>query len=328
MDDTSLANAKPTEPATADSTSASGAPWPLGRFDRNARLAFDTPRLPEATTAWLHVVSAASTLAVARGTLELSGRFLADGHRVLIVDGGPRLKLHDRFDRDARWGVTECLTGELPVLGLVQELGRLGLYLLAHGTPARRTHWPQMGRLLEEARPFFGRAVLALQPDAPSAIGDALAGWHLEGWWAEPGKSRREATKLADRLRIHLSDLDLEPMPDAKLETLDVRLWTLTALGGRAGAALEPAAPKVPSEPLDVLVAPVAPPAPERFTTSAALASQPIIVEPAASVPAAVECDPRVRERLRFLLWMRRVHAEGARPETAPPPVPAGVAGA
>ena len=74
-------------------------------------LAFDTPRLPESTSAWLHVVSGASHLAVARGALELAGRFLAAEHRVLIVDGSPRLKLHRRFDREARWGVTECLTG-------------------------------------------------------------------------------------------------------------------------------------------------------------------------------------------------------------------------
>jgi hypothetical protein len=309
MDDASLPHSNPT-PAGSGSP---GLPSFGGRearratrSARRARLAFETPRQPEATSAWLHVVSGASHLAVARGALELAGRFLAGGHRVLIVDGGPRLKLHDRFDREARWGVTECLTGEMPVLGLVQELGRLGLYLLAHGMPARRTEWPQMGRLLDEARPHFGRVVLAVEPDAPSALGEALAGWHLEGWWAEPERGRRRAVRLADRLRIHLSNLDLEPMPDAKLETLDVRLWTLTALAARAPEASPAPSPPAPVEGDPGLSAP---------------AHVPTIV-------ATVEGDPRVRERLRFLVWMRRVHTEGSRPDRARPPLAAGVSGA
>ncbi|MEK7824349.1 MAG: hypothetical protein AAB290_04835 [Candidatus Eisenbacteria bacterium] len=253
---------------------------------RRARLTFEVLRLPETTGAWLHVVSGPSATAVARGALELAARFLSGGHRVLIVDGGPRLQLHDRFDREARWGVIECLTGEMPVLGLVQDVGRLGLYLLAHGVPARRTHWPQLGRLMDEARPHFGRAVLALDADAPAAIGEALAGWQLEGWWAERGRATRPAARLADRLGIHLSDLDLVAMQDAKLEALDVRLWTLTAL--RAGVGT-PAAPATDPAP----VAPVAVP----------------------TVATTLDCDLRVRERLRFLLWMRHIQTEGQRPD-------------
>src|SRR6185503_6901181 len=142
------------------------------------------PRVPEGTSAWLHVVSGQGVEGIARGAFELAARFLARGDRVLLIDAGPRLHLHERFERESRWGVVECLTGRLPVLGLVQDTGRLGLYLLAYGTPARRTHWPQLGRLLDEARPHFARAVVAIETDAPPVIGEALGGWHLEGWWA------------------------------------------------------------------------------------------------------------------------------------------------
>ena len=82
------------------------------------RLGAVTPRDPEATGAWLHVVSGASVPALSRAVFELAARFLAAGHRVLLVDGAPRLRLHDRFDREARWGVIECLRGEFPALGL------------------------------------------------------------------------------------------------------------------------------------------------------------------------------------------------------------------
>jgi hypothetical protein len=256
-------------------------------------------------------VSGASPVTVARGALELAARFLSRGQRVLIVDGGPRLHLHDRFDREARWGVIECLTGEMPVLGLVQDVGRLGLYLLAHGIPARRTHWPQLGRLMDEARPHFGRAVLALDAEAPAAIGQALAGWHLEGWWAERGRATRRATRLADRLGIHLSDLALEAMPDAKLAALDARLWTLKALVASVEAPPTPAAGRSP------VAAAVAP------EVVAPAAAAPTVVAPA--VATTLDCDPQVRERLRFLLWMRRIQTEGQPPAPAPPPMAATV---
>jgi len=289
MDDASRSN-----PATPGPASDPLAARPARPRTRLERLTFEAPRLPETTGAWLHVVSGSSPSAVACGVLELAARFLSGGHRVLMVDGGPRLQLHDRFDREMRWGVIECLTGEMPVLGLVQDVGRLGLYLLAHGLPAPRTHWLQLGRLLDESRPHFGRAVLALESDAPAAVGQALAGRHLEGWWAGRGRERRSADRLADRLGIHLSNLDLDAMPDAKLEALDVRLWTLIA--ERPSAE--------PSE------APTPEPAPA----------------PVARVPtvtSTLDCDLRVSERLRFLLWMRRIQTEGPRPDPARTPVSA-----
>jgi hypothetical protein len=303
MDDASPLDPESTEtvsdlPAAPRSARQSRSIWRWGGsgVERRARLTFEGPRVPETTDAWLHVVSGASAIAVARGALELAGRFLSRGHRVLIVDGGPRLQLHDRFDREARWGVVDCLTGEMPVLGLVQDVGRPGLYLLAHGVPARRTHWPQLGRLMDEARPHFGRAVLALDPDAPAAIGEALAGWHLEGWWAERGRATRQAARLADRLGIHLSDLDLDAMPDARLGALDARLWTLKALGSSVEM---PAAPATDHAPVAAVAVP--------------------------TVATTLDCDPQVRERLRFLLWMRRIQTEGHPPAPARPPMAATV---
>ena len=261
-------------------------PAPPARYDERGtergpgRLGAVTARAPEATGAWLHVVSGASVPALSRAVFELAARFLARGHRVLLVDAAPKLRLHERFDRESRWGVVECLDGELPVLGLVQDSGRLGLYLLAHGTPAGTPAWPRIGQILDEARPHFGRAVLALDPDAPAAIGEALAGAHLEGWWPGGSEARR-AAGIGGRLGIQFADLNLDSMLLPRLEALDARLWTLVA---PAPPAEEPAAP----------------------------AAQPSADEAAeVSEPVRLDSDPRVRERLRFLLWMRRVEAEG-----------------
>src|SRR5262249_27261449 len=155
--------------------------------------------------------------------------------------------------------------------------GRPGLYLLAHGAPARRTPWAQLGRLLDEAQPHFGRAILAIDPEAPAAIGEALAGWHLEGWWAERGRASRTAIRLADRLGIHLSELDLLAVPEAKLEVFDERVRALAPMDDSRPGLVESAA----------FAAPDAPPA----------------------EPIVLACDLHVRERLRFLLWMRRVQS-------------------
>ena len=294
MDDPSSADPAPSGPPNGPPADAPSRPASRPRRSRRwkrARLTFDSPRVPEETSAWLHVVSGPSPSIVARGVLEMAARLLAEGHRVLIVDGGPRLQLHDRFDREMRWGVIECLTGEMPVLGLVQDVGRLGLYLLAHGLPAPHPHWLQLGRLLDEARPHFGRAVVALEPDAPPSVGEALVGRHLEGWWGTRGKDWRNVGKLADRLSdrlgIHFSPLVLDAVPHARLETLDVRLWSLIA-----------DRPLGDDEPEPEVVPEVAP--------------------AMATVTGTLDCDLRVSERLRFLLWMRRIQNEGQGAD--PPP--------
>jgi hypothetical protein len=273
-------------PASADDDAPLSASGP-------GRLGAVASRDPETTGAWLHVVSGGTVPALSRAVFELAARFLAAGHRVLLLDGAPKLHLHDRFDRESRWGVIECLRGEYPVLGLVQDSGRLGLYLLAHGTPAGTTDWPAVGRLLEDVRPHFGRAILALDPDAPGAIGESLAGIHLEGWWPQGASEARRAAGIGGRLGIQFTDLNLDSMLVPRLEALDARVWTLLAPPAPAGT-------------------PGPPPVDAHEATEG---------EPSeAAESATLDSDARVRERLRFLLWMRRVEAEGAKP------VPTGVA--
>jgi hypothetical protein len=267
--------------------SASPAPeW--GTPSGPQRLGAAPPRAPEETSAWLHVVSGPTVPALSRAVFELAARFLAGGHRVLILDGAPRLRLHQRFDRESRWGMVECLGRGLPVLGLVQDSGRLGLYLLAHGAPGGTVAWPGIARVLEDVRPHFGRAILAVDPDAPAAVGEALAGAHLEGWWPQGGSEARRAAGIGGRLGIPFGELDLEAMLQPRLEALDARLWHLVA---------PPPPAEVPgAEPVEAVAA-------------------------APAEPVSLDSDPGVRERLRFLLWMRRVETEGrAVPTGASPP--------
>ncbi|HKQ57525.1 MAG TPA: hypothetical protein VJY35_06630, partial [Candidatus Eisenbacteria bacterium] len=84
---------------------------------------------------WLHVVSGPTPFALSRAVFELTARLLAQGRRVLVVDGAPRLGLHALFERGSRRGLTQGLEGDVPLLTLVQTTDRLGLYLLAHGEP-------------------------------------------------------------------------------------------------------------------------------------------------------------------------------------------------
>ncbi len=274
---------------TADSPTPSADVEERRDGPRPERLGGVTPRAPETTSAWLHAVSGASVPTLSRAVFELAARFLAGGHRVLLVDGAPKLRLHDRFDRESRWGVVECLGEGLPVLGLVQDSGRLGLYLLAHGTPAGATAWPRLGQILDAARPHFGRVVIALDPDTPAGFGEALAGVHLEGWWPQGGSEARRAAGIGGRLGIQFTALNLDSMLIPRLEALDARLWALLA----------------PAPPVE----------PRAMQPSDVPAAEPEVV----SEPVSLDSDPRARERLRFLLWTRHIEAEGVKP------VPAGV---
>jgi hypothetical protein len=255
---------------------------------RSRREMFVAARDPGARASWLHLVSGPTPASVARAVVELSAHALARNERVLVVDGSRRLKLHERFGREARWGLMECLHADMPVIGLVQYGGRPGFYLLAHGNTARVDGWAAIGQRLDDARPHFGRIVLALDATAPREIGDALAGRAIEGWWAESASRLPQAAlELTERLGIAFSGMDLSVVPHGSLETLAGRSRALALL-----------APEPPAElpPLPVAVeAPVA--------------------EVAPSEPLVLDCDLQMRQRLRFLAWMRRVQSERRRTE-------------
>ena len=132
-------------------------------FPAPGRLGAGLAPAPETTGAWLHVVSGPTVPALSRAVFELAARFIARGDRVLLLDGAPRLRLHERFDREARWGVLDSLSGGLPVLGLVQDAGRLTL-----PAGARHVRGPRLARLpaVLEAAPLD--APVRARPDAPA----------------------------------------------------------------------------------------------------------------------------------------------------------------
>jgi hypothetical protein len=238
---------------------------------------------------WLHVVSGPRPFTLARGAFELSARLLAEGRRVLVIDGAPRLALHALFERGAARGLTQGLAADVPVLTLAQTTDRLGLYLLAHGAPQESPRWPSLGALLGGAAPHFGSVVLAIDPDAPPDAGEALTGRPLAAWWPHQGAGQGTCEAL-DRVAIGCHELDVEAMPTPTLEALDHRVWDLVAARretrvGAHGLAPAPA----PAEPL-----------------AAGAACEAPAAEP------ALEGDARVRERLRFMLWARRGEAEAA----------------
>jgi hypothetical protein len=236
-----------------------------------------------AATPSLHVVTGLRTEVVMRAALELAARRLAAGDRVLLVDASPRLRLHDRLGKDPRWGLLECLATDMPMLGLVQYAGHPGLYLLPHGKAERAIGWSPLGRKLDEVLPHFGRIVLALDPGAPTTIGDALRGRPMEGWWvgAEANGSG-SSERVTARLGIAFRPLHLASLPDATLEALAARVTLLRPASER----LEPV-PILP--PVEVVSKPV-PRAPLE--------------------PIVLDCDLQVLQRVRFLAWMRRVQAE------------------
>lgn len=249
------------------------------------------PPLPAESAAWLHLVSGPDASRVARGVAELAAAFLGRGERVLLVDAGRKLALGRRLGCDASWGLAECLRGELPLAGAVLDAGLEGLHLLAHGRPAGEERWPELGRLVGEAGLHFDRVVLAIEPAAPAAIGEALAGRFFEGWWAGgPAALPRLAQALGERLGILLHAMPLEAGGEALLEapTDDI------AAPSDAPSAARPAPPERP-EAVPAIVMAAAPPE-----------------------PVILDCDLQVRERLRFLIWMRRIQAEGPRGDAQP----------
>jgi hypothetical protein len=243
---------------------------------------------PSAPGPRLHVVSGGTPSAVMRAALELAARRVALGERVLLVDASASLRLHERLDRDARWGLLECLAADMPMLGLVQYAGHPGLYLLPHGNADRLVGWSSLGRKLDEVVPHFGRIVLALEPHAPAGIGDAVRGRAVEGWWAGADPRAARAADLATgRFGIVFHGLDLSDFPEASLEVLAARVL-----------ALRPPGPPPEAAPITARALPRMPPAPT-----------------AAPEPIVLDCDLQVRQRLRSLAWLRRLRADNRRAE-------------
>ena len=237
---------------------------------------------PEHVAARLHVLSGADERRVAAGIAELAAVFLARGERVLVMDAGRRLRLHEHLGGDPRWGVSECMAGEMPVLGTVQNLGGTGLYLLARGQAGGAENWSQLGRLMGEARPHFDQIVIALDATAPHAVGEAVRGRLVEGWWAgATDRLPRVAAALSERLGIVLNGLGLNGSLQAALEALS-----------EFRAVITPPA-ELPMEAPREAVPP----------STAELPHE----------PAVLDCDLQVTERLRFLLWMKGIQAEGRR---------------
>lgn len=227
----------------------------------------------------VHLISAADGPRAIQGVIEAAREFLFRGERVLVIDAGRRIGLHEAFGRDARWGFGECLQGTFPLLGVVQETGYAGLYLLARGSQGAET-WPALGRLLDDAAPHFTRVILALDPACPHVAGDALRGRVVEGWWAGDVAVPQSGLALAERIGIRFQGLALRATLEDALDAL---------LDLPAPAAPLPRAVMIEQLPPGVRLLPKTPAA------------------PAASEPQVIDWNLSVGERLRFLAWARRL---------------------
>ena len=228
--------------------------------------------------AWLQVVSGPDPTRLARGLLELAAVLLARGRRVLVVDGARRLRFHATLGHEGEPGLLECLAGELPVMEAIRGGAGDALCFLPRGDPMRVEVWPPLGRLLAAARPQFDQIVLALDFAAPREVGPALAGLGARGWWCPGDRVSLLSDALGERIGIPLRTLSLR-MPEERVREI-----------ARARAGGE-------------------------FPRAEAREQGPA---PAAAEPGVVDCDLQVRERLRFLLWMRRVQAESLHEADAP----------
>ena len=285
---------------------------PHASGERFAQSPRDPRRAWDAELGWLHLVSGPGPARIAHAVATLAGGFLERGERVLLVDAGERLRLHERYGGDTRWGLGECLAGEVPLLGAVQVAGRAGFFFLAHGAPGRAGRWDELSGLLEDAHAHFDRVLLALDPRVPRAAALPRGGRVLEAWWAEPGPDlSRSAVALSERLGIRFSCFDLD--------------WLMEAVPEAGSAALAQA----PGPPPSGAEAGSARPACLAGAEALALADPGPggeAFEPVEGGPGSAEaikvaacsggeavvlgCDLEVRERLRFLVWMRRVQAE------------------
>ena len=349
----------------------------------------------------LQVVSGPRPRRVASTVRELAARFLSEGQRVLVVDSGRHLRIHESFGANGRLGFQECMNEGLPLLGVLQSGGLPGIFVLAHGSPARLGSWTPLRGLLEQARPHFSRIILAIEPNVPRQAGDTLAGRLIDGWWTGPHLKARDVRDLSRRLGVPFQCLELDagnPAPlaqrveeltrerthavapgpaeaaataaevtAAEVAAAEAPAGGLVAADAMAGLAEADAMPEpapalasvdearppdlatvlamMEAAPLELTPADAtAIPAGDEETMEApALASigepiepleigpalegtedaiEPLEIVPAfasagpgapeltsapAGEPVVLDCDPEVGERLRFLIWMRRL---------------------
>jgi hypothetical protein len=244
----------------------------------------DGPRIalaPARERSPLHLVSAAEEPRVAGGVASLALSFLERRQRVLVIDAGLGAGLHTWLGGVPRLGLAECLAERVPVLGLVQRGPAAGLWMLARGGARRHDAWSRLGRVVDEACSHFDRVIVAAPAAALPSLGYGLVGANVVGWWATAGSRETIPGWAASRFGKALSRLPLPPKSELSPQTVAQALSRL------------PAAP----EPLPIAMA-----LPEPAPTPAP--------RPAPPEPAIVDCDLHVRERLRFLAWMRSVQRE------------------
>ena len=254
-------------------------------------------------TAWLHAVIASERSAVARALREVAGEFLARDERVLIVDTGRRFALHRSFDGASQWGLDACLSGALPLLGAVQHAGEPGLYLLARGTHTEES-LDSIGRVVDEARRHFARVIVAVEADAPPGLLAALrqraARECRVGFATRPSAAPKTISDRAGILFMHW------PLPGPSHPSLEALRRRLEASRAAFPTPVIPAAGS-----LTPVVSEADPAAGGLVATvSEADRTASAIGDTAALPGPTVECDAQTRERLRFLMWMRRVQSE------------------
>lgn len=302
---------------------------------------------PAVGGAWLHLVSAEDAPRVARAAGELAVPLIARGDRVLLIEAGQQLRLHESFACAPRWGVGECLSGELPLLGTVQRAGVRDLYLLASGSYAGRGSCDALGRLLDEARRHFGAVVVALDARVPAEFRALAQGRRAEAWWPQPsGRLPRAARAFGERIGIPVTPFGLPPRTENWLEALERRIEAVRELL-LPGGFEAPAPPGVEgadraqpigagadrAQPIGAGAVAAAVATGERSRMTRFSAVRPTTSRPALMRAAALESpvdpdgptvyrpadeDDRNRERLRFLKWMRQVRAERSKRQMTP----------
>lgn len=321
--------AAPSAPAVAHALDAAAVAHALGEAaathrGHDERVVAPGPMLAAAVgDAWLHLVSAEDTSRVARAAGELAVPLLSRGRRVLLIDAGHRLKLHESFGGAPRWGVGECLSGELPLLGTVQRAGVRDLYLLAAGSYPGRGSYAELGVLVDEARRHFSSVVVALDARVPAEARSLVEGRHVEAWWPQrSGRLPRVALAFGERIGVPITSFGLAPRSEHWLEALEGRVETLRAvLNPPRPDALEPLPGETAPHRRQVSSAratgprTAASPAPARDRTAA---SGHMDDPNSPTVYRRADEDERARERLRFLLWMRQVRAERSKRQMTP----------